>query len=135
MEEFIWAQKYETGSSAIDKQHKELFSKIDELSLALYNGTAKRIVEGMISFLERYIEDHFKTEEGIMRMAGYPHLSSHTQIHKGFNKIFESFKLDFQKRGADNYLAIHLEKEIRRWWEEHVLNEDMRYVPYLERLK
>jgi hemerythrin len=132
---FVWSEKYETGSSAIDRQHKELFSKIDELSLAIYKGNAKTNLKSMITFLERYIEEHFKTEEGIMQMAKYPHLSSHIKLHKAFNKIFDDFKLDFEKRGGDSYLAIHLEKVIRKWWEDHVLAEDQRYVPYLENLK
>lgn len=135
IEKFVWSKEFETGSNAIDEQHKELFSRIDELSLAIYNGNARRNLHSMITFLERYIEEHFHTEEEIMEMAGYPHLSNHRQIHKEFNKMFEGFKLDFQKKGGDSYLAIHLDKEIRKWWREHVLNEDMRYVPYLDKLK
>ncbi len=134
IDKFVWSEKYETGSSLIDKQHKELFLKIDDLSLAIYKGNIKSSLKNMIIFLEKYIQEHFKAEENIMRMAAYPHINDHIRIHKKFNKIFDDLKLDFEKRGGDSYLAIHVEKEIRHWWEEHVLVEDNKYVPYLKNL-
>ena len=67
-----------------------------------------------------------------MTLSKYPQLSDHIKSHKEFIRIYSDFQKEFFRRGADNYLAIHVEKVIWKWWEEHVLNEDMQYVPYLK---
>ena len=54
------------------------------------SGNSKTSLASMIKFLERYIQEHFKTEEEIMRMVKYPHINSHIRIHKEFNKLFEN---------------------------------------------
>ena len=35
-------------------------------------------------------------------------------------------------KGTDSYLAIDVDKKIRKWWEHHVMTIDMAYVPTLK---
>jgi len=133
MEEFKWTEKFNTGITSIDRQHRELFREIDKLALAIYTGESKRHLKGSLNFLEEYIENHFLDEENLMELNYYNDFDKHARQHKQFRILFENFKDDFAQRGGDSYLAIRLEKEIRKWWEYHILNIDMMYVPYIKK--
>ena len=48
----------------------------------------------------------------------YPGLSKHIEEHRKFRAIYERIQKDFADRGADNYLALDVDKDLRKWWEE-----------------
>jgi hemerythrin len=132
MAEFEWNSSFETGINVIDEQHKELFSKIDGITLAIYEGQGKKKVGELIDFLDVYIANHFKTEEKLLYDNYYPDFAKHTVYHAEFTKSFKQYNEDFHKNGPDNYLAIRMEKDIRNWWENHILKTDMLYVPFIK---
>jgi hemerythrin len=130
MTKFEWNTSFETGIRIIDEQHKELFKYLDELTLGVYQGRGKDQIRIMIDFLEKYTEEHFTTEESMFRRTGYAGISKHIEAHNIFRTNLKNFREDFRK-GRENYLAIHLEKNLKNWWETHILKTDMEYVPYL----
>lgn len=132
MEKFEWSENYSTNILQIDLQHRGLFKKIDGFSLSIYKGESKKHLRELLLFLEQYIENHFTTEENLMALNNYPDISNHKTEHDKFRKLFSGFKDDFNSRGGDSYLSIRLEKEIRKWWESHILNTDMKYSPYIK---
>lgn len=132
MDFFEWTDNFETGIKLIDFQHKELFNKIDDLSLALYQGKGKSELDKVIKFLSTYIHGHFQTEEELMLKNKYPKLIQHQKSHQHFIYFYDKIIHEIDVKGADNYLAIKVEKEIRNWWENHILKEDMEYVPFIK---
>ncbi|PKL38904.1 MAG: hypothetical protein CVU88_08080 [Firmicutes bacterium HGW-Firmicutes-13] len=131
MQNFKWTDNYDTKITIIDIQHKQLFKKIDILTIAIYEGKSKKFLKELLLFLEEYIEKHFTFEENIMKLNNYPDYDKHILQHEQFRSLFNDFADDFKLKGGDSYLAIRLEKEIRKWWEYHILNIDMMYVPYI----
>lgn len=125
-------ENIKTGIPLIDSQHHELFRQIDKLTLSIYKGDAKRTIKEMLNFLDQYTVEHFETEEDLMYKNFFPGLEKHIQDHRSFAKLFGDIRKDFEKKGADSYMAIRIEKELRRWWENHILKTDMLYVPYLK---
>jgi len=123
-----WNENFETGIEKIDSQHRELFRKLDQLELDLYSGRAKLEIQRTIDFLEEYINTHFEDEEKIMIEAGVPEFGKHREQHKHFMQILRDFRIEFEKKGADSYLAIRIEKELRSWWENHILKTDKLYM-------
>ncbi|MCU0847565.1 MAG: hemerythrin family protein [Spirochaetes bacterium] len=123
-----WNENFETGIEKIDSQHRELFRKLDQLELDLYSGRAKLEIQKMIGFLEDYINTHFDDEEKIMLDAGVQEFGKHREQHKNFMQMLRDFKIEFEKKGADSYLAIRLDKELRSWWENHILKTDKLYI-------
>ena len=85
-------------------------------------------------FLEKYVEEHFEDEEHLMKINDYPKFSEHVNQHDSFKNLFHDIKNDFIKKGGDTYLAICIEREVRKWWENNVLKIDMLYVPYIKKL-
>lgn len=135
MEKFTWTEEYNTNIDSIDSQHQELFEKIDELALALYRGDSKYYTKEMIIFLEKYVENHFTLEEHLMKINDYHDFKTHHNEHESFRILYKNIMDDFMKRGGDTYLGIRIEKEVRKWWEGHVLKTDMLYVPYIKKFE
>jgi hemerythrin len=132
MASFQWTEQYETGVPIIDRQHRELFKRIDHLMLALYDGEGIEGLKEIIEFLESYTIEHFHTEEELMVKNKFPDFAKHQEKHQGFRELFNDVKREFDEKGGDSYLAIRLEKEVRNWWENHILQTDMQYVPYIK---
>ncbi len=128
----MWNENFQTGISKIDNQHKKLFDTIDVLTIELYNGTIKNELLQILENLGNYVDEHLIAEEALMKKNNYPEYYMHLEAHKQFREMFTLFRNDFEKHGGDLYLGIRLEKELRKWWEEHVMKFDMQYVPYLK---
>lgn len=94
------------------------------------SGTQPQIATSL-SFLARYVKEHFVREEALMAEYGYPELVAHRASHHKLTakihaaqKVFatEPEQLDPQK------LLLFL----REWLVFHILRSDMKYVPYLQ---
>lgn len=127
-----WDKRLETGIEIIDDQHRELFRRIDSLELSLYDGKPKVEVVMMIEYLETYVEEHFDSEEDLMVRVAYPELNRHRQEHDQFRGIYTKIRNEYDRKGSDSYLALDVDKEIRKWWESHILKSDMDFVPYVK---
>ncbi len=134
MGSFTWDHRLETGIESIDAQHWELFKRFDALELAIYEGRTRATTELviMIEYLERYVTEHFDAEEELMLKANYPDLSRHRAEHEKFRLLFEGFRKEYKTKGADFYLTLDVDRELRKWWEHHILTIDMAYVPFLK---
>jgi hemerythrin len=134
MDGFEWNKDYDLGIPTIDGQHKELFQWIDKLTLSMYEGKGKEELLNVIEFLSSFVEEHFSYEEELMSRTPYPDLLLHKQKHREFINYFTSLKYEIAKRGADNFLAIKVAKEILSWWEEHESQYDRKYVPFVKKI-
>jgi hemerythrin len=135
MGSFKWKEEYELGIQEIDNQHRELFKRVDKLTLSLYGGKGKSELGNLISFLKSYVEEHFSYEETIFTPTPYSDSQAHIKKHREFIDYFKQLDREIKSRGLDNYLAIKVEKDIRDWWEDHELNFDKKYVPYIKVVK
>ncbi len=130
---YIWKKEYEIGLEDIDNQHKELFKRIDKLLLAMYDGKEKSELYQLGKFMIEYIEDHFSDEEELMLRIHYSDSRKHINEHKEFIKIYNVFKDEIANKGASIYLANRMLKELRKWWEHHILKSDMLFKPYIKK--
>jgi len=131
--EWQWDSRLETGIKQIDEQHKELFKRIDQLELAVYKGKAAAELIKLLEYLESYITKHFEMEEKLMLENFYPDYALHVRQHQQFRSIWTEVLNKFKNRGGDSYLAIDVDKQMRKWWENHILKMDMAYIPYLKK--
>jgi len=132
MAQFEWDSRLETGIGVIDGQHRELFKRIDMLELAIYQGKSRDELIKMIDFLDYYVAEHFDLEEKVMKKNKYRDLPKHKLEHQDFRIMYKNLKSEFMTKGTDSYLAIDVDKKIRKWWEHHVMTIDMAYVPTLK---
>ena len=67
-----WTQDLSVGVNKIDEQHKELFSRINNLLTAIKQHRCKDEIDNTIAFLEDYARTHFSYEEKQMKEAAAP---------------------------------------------------------------
>lgn len=126
-----WNSSFETGIKQIDDQHRELFRRIDKLELAIYKCRAIPELRSLLEYLESYVFEHFETEEELMRNINYPEYSAHVKEHSDFRNSIKKILTEYKGKGADSYLAINVNKQMRKWLEHHILIIDMKFIPFI----
>ena len=128
-----WDSRLETGIEQIDEQHKELFARIDALELAIYKGRAASELIKLMEYLESYISEHFDLEEKLMLDNIFPDYAIHSRQHNEFRTYCTGVLNTFKNKGSDSYMAIDVDKQMRKWWENHILKMDTAYIPFVKK--
>lgn len=76
----------ETGNDQIDKEHRELFSRVNRLMEACSSGRGRTEAGPAMEFLRSYVATHFRHEEALQRQAKYPDYASHKKFHDQYEK-------------------------------------------------
>ncbi len=74
-----WQSRFECGEPTIDRQHRELFERSEEILESLRHGGARVGVD--LERLVAAIVQHFDDEERILEQRGYPALVAHRRSH------------------------------------------------------
>ena len=131
MKEFPWTDDYSVGDGTIDNDHRGLFAAVDELAAAAEAGGSAEKVERVITYLVRYVNEHFQREERLMRDCAYPDFAEHRDKHRRFSQKVYAVQLLY----ADNPSAINLPELVeflRGWLVRHILGADRDFAPYLK---
>ena len=119
-----------TGIAAIDNQHKKLVGFVNELHDAMKKRQAKEIIEKLLDELVKYTEYHFSTEEKAFAEYGYADRLEHSKKHDEFIGTVNAFALRHKK--SEIALSIDILDFLVGWVKNHILLDDMKYVPALK---
>ncbi|MBQ4331211.1 MAG: hemerythrin family protein [Spirochaetaceae bacterium] len=140
VEQYIWIKwekKYELGIPLIDKQHRHLVELCNKLRRDLKDFSSQEGIDWHVSLantlkeLASYTQEHFSTEEKLMKACNYMdydiHRSQHIKFVEQVTKQLMTFDL------ATLQEAYSLLDFLRDWILSHVACEDKLYVrPILE---
>jgi len=126
----FWRPDLFTGIPAIDRQHRELLSRIGALEAAARSGDVGR-AEELLAYLERYAAEHFATEEHVMWEFGYPDRDTHWSLHLAFAMELAKRKLEHQANRARTSLLVDLGRWMDRWLNEHVHGADTEMARFI----
>lgn len=113
-----------TGLVNIDQQHKELIQKLNELTIAMKQQRDRAEIEGILNFLEHYVEIHFKDEEGCMEKYHCPMAETNQRAHTKFTQKFYELRDQFDREGPNAALAIAIQRDLRDWLINHIRQID-----------
>ncbi len=120
-----WSNKLEIGHDVVDKQHKELFRKIDDVVKAgAKSGKDPESFGIAINLLMEYCLLHFSEEENIQLKSNYPDYSMHKEQHTKFLRVLKGFETEFKKEGPSVELANKVEQVAVNWLVEHIAKID-----------
>ncbi len=134
-EEYVWIKwekKYELGIPGIDKQHRHLLDLCNKLRSDLKNFSSKEGVDWHASLahtlkeLAAYTQDHFATEEKLMRACNYKDFDRHRTQHHRFVEEVTKQLMTFDLATLQE--AYSLLDFLRDWILSHVACEDKLYV-------
>lgn len=131
---FNWTQELSVDDPVLDGQHQLLLEQVNRLLDALAGEIDLTALHETVDFLDRYIAEHFTSEEAYMRRHAYPELSIHQEMHQRFTLRYEQLKERLFKTGPSEELLISLENDLARWWVDHIGNADKKYAVYIREL-
>ena len=127
-----WSENYATGSKAIDDDHKYLIKLINHYYSSVHRGDPQASLDAILELLDKYILEHFGREEQLMYEIDYPGIAQHQKAHRKLIKAYRATKTSFHI-SPDTFDADGFLDFLQTWLTQHILIEDMKYVPYIER--
>ena len=123
-----WSENLKLGIEIVDRQHKEIFEQINKLIKSFDEGTEQQQAYEVLSFVEDYVNKHFRMEEFYLEKYEYQELLSHVQMHRAFSKQLEEYKFIHRRSGITRAAAIEMDEFLTSWWNNHILKADSQYV-------
>jgi len=124
-----WNAKFETGYSAVDAQHRHLFSLVNDLHDALMAGHGKEKMGATLEALASYTVEHFRTEEALMVQMAYPGAPDHKRKHEELAGQVRQLLVD---HGAGKLtLPLTLARFLADWLGHHIEEEDMKLIAWV----
>jgi diguanylate cyclase (GGDEF)-like protein/hemerythrin-like metal-binding protein/PAS domain S-box-containing protein len=126
-----WRQEYNTGIEAIDDVHRQIYKHMSyvqerykdaQYQVALSNEYIEEIL--------KLFEDHFSTEEKILKEYNYNFADYHAETHE---RIWERMLHLWEKAKEDpNQKNVFFEYIIQNYLIEHIGTEDMLFVQFFK---
>jgi hemerythrin len=129
---FQWTDDLSVGVEEIDKQHKELIRRINQLANAVLKKEAKTRIRGILNYMDEYADKHFATEERYMVQYDYAGYGDHKNEHQRFKNVASKLKSDFEKEGASENFALKIQHFLIDWLILHLQNYDGQMGTYLK---
>jgi diguanylate cyclase (GGDEF)-like protein/hemerythrin-like metal-binding protein len=125
--QLVWRPAYECGNAAIDRQHRALFARANELFAAMLGDQPVVDVAACIDRLIAEVVEHFKDEEAILAEAGFAELEQHAILHRQLvDRAAELAGLFHKERlGLGELLQFLANDVVAR----HMLIEDRKFFP------
>lgn len=128
-----WNPLMGIGFEEIDRGHRELVERLNELGLAMKRGRGQEVVRELLAFLGAHATSHFAIEERLMERSGYPDREQHRLLHEAFRSQLaekvEAYAADPTDPGQ--VLAIH--GWMMTWLERHEIAADAPLGEHLRR--
>lgn len=127
-----WKEDLAVGVKEVDEQHKELFTKINDLFNACSAGKGKEHIDSVIKYLQDYVILHFGAEEKLQKQYGYPAYEGHKEQHEQFIKDFLTLKDKIEKEGTTGLIIVQLNKVLVDWLINHIRKSDKALGAFLK---
>jgi len=124
-----WDESYQVGVSEIDRQHRQLFELINNLSQAVTSGYGEDIIGEVLVEMAAYADEHFKSEQ--LFLEKHPDYQAHFLKHWEFTKKCMELVLGFRRDKSVSWETLNY---LAEWLQEHILQEDQRYFRELAEL-
>lgn len=113
-----------TGDQEIDRQHRAIIQKLNELLEAMRRGEGQSQIAPILDFLTSYTIKHFTHEEHCMARAACPAAAANKAAHTRFIATVKTLRADYEKSGATTGLIVRVQRELGDWLRSHILNTD-----------
>jgi hemerythrin-like metal-binding protein len=125
-----WKDAYSVRIQSLDIQHKKLLEIVNRVSQMMEapDPSAKECFV-ILNELAEYADDHFATEERLLKEHGYPRLAQHLKEHVLFTG--EVFKLAQMLEKDMPALRRRVTDFVKDWYISHVLGTDREYIEFL----
>lgn len=129
-----WTVKYSVNVKRIDEQHQVLFTIINQLTemLSTHDYDFNNMYD-IVSKLDDYIVEHFRFEEQLMLVEGYPLMEEHVREHNQFRYDLGKFNI-FDVKQPKEFMEEALQY-LMKWLSEHIMKTDIKLGEFINQTK
>lgn len=122
------------GTATVDQEMAELLSRINLLHDAIKNREHSSDIEMIAEFFEDYVENHFESEEKIMKEKNYSGFDEHKKEHDFFKDEFTKTRKSLRANNGKEIWDGLEEMEIllRDWMLYHITSIDRKLESFLK---
>ncbi len=124
-----WEPAFSVDDEDLDRQHKRLVQLVNSLHDAMLAGTPRQAMDRIASDLSFYARFHFRKEEELLKLHGYPAIDAHIEEHAEFRARLDDFA-GALKAGRQAIPEQFLEF-IKTWLSRHLAEADADYACHL----
>ncbi len=124
-----WSEEFSVNVELFDMQHRRFLGMIARLEDAMSRGTAARELAEFLADLAAYAQEHFATEEAVMKAYEFPWRDHHVLQHRQASAGLES--LQTRCASGETALSVEVLDHLRQWLEQHVRGTDKAYTEHL----
>lgn len=122
-----WTEKYSVGIEEIDSQHKELLRLFSAVEDQVQSDQGWSAIHYSILEVIDFTKFHFRFEEALMRLYGFPDYGQHTEQHRMILVQADSIVSDSLRKGARDDVA----RFFSDWLVHHIQGSDRAYAQHI----
>jgi hemerythrin-like metal-binding protein len=126
-----WHPSLEVGFWRIDVEHRALVEMLNRLHTAMDEEKAQEEIVRILAFLRDYTVTHFKMEEDLMILHGYPDSADHFAAHVELVLHVSDLLADI--RSGKKMTVGEVSTFLEAWLVDHILSKDKELGAFLTR--
>ena len=124
----IWDKSLDIGVEAMNEDHREILSAMNEIYDAHTAGRPGTAINRLVSRLGDVCVHHFADEEKYMLSINFPGLVNHKLIHEKLLTTYAKHAADIKAAGGKaNDAFFHF---LRHWLSSHIRGIDTKYAEH-----
>jgi len=132
-----WGEQYRTNHTLIDEQHRTLFAQVNKFVRGIRLVKTGAQAEQLSTFLRKYVDEHFETEERVMREKRYPLLELQRQQHARFTRDFLYLDAELRKKlvTQKTFMLFKIQLLVVDWIANHTMKLDKHFGKFVGRVR
>ena len=126
-----WGSEFSVGVHAMDEEHIALFALFNDVCASIEDGNGRTESEPLLRKLLDLTQEHFRSEEALLTLSGFPGLMNHGDHHKDLNTLMKEYLVRFDRGELGS--SANLLRFLREWLTHHIRTEDKVYGIWLNR--
>ena len=125
----VWKPEYSLGIPIIDEQHRGIVTIINSFYYGMQNKLeySESMLISIIDMMHSYSGIHFKTEEKFLEKFNFPYIAQHRELHYELTNTLPKVS----KKSLLNNDPSQFMEFLKKWWIDHICNEDRKFRDYL----
>ena len=119
-----WHDLMTTGVDEVDRQHKGLIDKLNELGDAIISNKGQIEIDKILDFVQVYTVQHFSFEEKCFEQYECPEAIQNKLDHEKFVQRFLQLRQEYEGKGNDHLLILEIHSELTGWLVNHIWRVD-----------
>jgi hemerythrin-like metal-binding protein len=128
-----WDSDLDLGISVVDRDHRRLIDLFARVQTPDWGPNALHLVRATIDDLAHHVAHHFRREEMLMRLVGYPDTTRHQRSHATIAARLAEFQ-SLLRHGPALFPYDRFRAFLSEPMTSHLLDEDMELNPWVDRL-